>query len=77
MRDWLPRRTAAEMERRQQRLNPRRMALSWMPETTLGRMLADYIGVTWCTQPTARDLTHWHRRPRNGRLRQAIYAARS
>ena len=29
------------------RLNPRRMPLEWMPQTTLGRMLADYIGVSW------------------------------
>ena len=30
-----------------QRLNARRMPFEWMPQTTLGRMLADYIGVTW------------------------------
>ena len=30
-----------------QRLNARRMPLEWMPQTTLGRMLADYIGVSW------------------------------
>ena len=29
-----------------QRLNARRMPLEWMPQTTLGRMLADYIGVS-------------------------------
>ena len=30
-----------------QRLTPRTMPLDWMPDTTLGRMLADYIGVSW------------------------------
>jgi hypothetical protein len=58
-----------------QRLNPRRMALSWMPETTLGRMLADYIGVTWSR---GRPLVVYALASprRNGKLRQAIYAAR-
>ena len=58
-----------------QRLNPRRMALAWMPETTLGRMLADYIGVTWSR---GRPLVVYALAspPRNGKLRQAIYAAR-
>ena len=58
-----------------QRLSPRRMALAWMPQTTLGRMLADYIGVTWSR---GRPLVVYALAspPRNGRLRQAIYAAR-
>jgi hypothetical protein len=58
-----------------QRLNPRRLALAWMPETTLGRMLADYIGVTWSR---GRPLVVYALAspPRNGKLRQAIYAAR-
>jgi hypothetical protein len=58
-----------------QRLNPRRMPLEWMPQTTLGRMLADYIGVTWAR---GRPLVVYvlASPPRNGRLRQAIYAAR-
>ncbi len=57
-----------------QRLNPRRMAFSWMPDTTLGRMLADYIGVTWSR---GRPLVVYALAspPRNGKLRQAIYAA--
>ena len=59
-----------------QRLNPRRMQLAWMPETTLGRMLADYIGVSWVrgrplvVSPLASP-------PRKGELRQAIYAGRA
>jgi hypothetical protein len=58
-----------------QRLNPRRMPLEWMPETTLGRMLADYVSVTWSR---GRPLVVYvlASPPRNGRLRQAIYAVR-
>ncbi|HUQ23596.1 MAG TPA: hypothetical protein VM049_11350 [Gaiellaceae bacterium] len=58
-----------------QRLSPRRMALEWLPETTLGRMLADYIGVTWSrSRPLVVYALASH--PRNGKLRQAIYAGR-
>jgi hypothetical protein len=58
-----------------QRLNPRRMPFSWMPDTTLGRMLADYIGVSWSR---GRPLVVYALAspPRNDKLRQAIYAAR-
>ena len=58
-----------------QRLTPRRMPLTWMPDTTLGRMLADYIGVTWSR---GRPLVVYALAspPRQGKLRQAIYAAR-
>jgi hypothetical protein len=58
-----------------QRLNPRRMQLTWMPQTTLGRMLADYIGVSWVR---GRPLVVYALAspPGNGELRQAIYAAR-
>ena len=58
-----------------QRLSPRRMRLTWMPQTTLGRMLADYIGVSWVR---GRLLVVYALAspPRNGELRQAIYAAR-
>jgi hypothetical protein len=57
-----------------QRLSPRRMRLAWMPETGLGRMLADYIGVSWAR---GRPLVVYvlASPPRRGRLRQAIYAA--
>ena len=59
-----------------QRLNPRRMPVEWMPTTTLGRMLADYIGVSWVR---GRPLVVYALAspPRNGKLRQAIYAART
>jgi hypothetical protein len=58
-----------------QRLNPRRMPVEWMPSTTLGRMLADYIGVSWAR---GRPLVVYvlASPPRNGKLRQAVYAAR-
>ena len=59
-----------------QRLNPRRMPVEWMPQTTLGRMLADYIGVSWVR---GRPLVVYALAspPRNGKLRQAIYAGRA
>ena len=58
-----------------QRLSPRRMPLEWMPRTTLGRMLADYIGVTWVR---GRPLVVYvlASPPSGGKLRQAVYAAR-
>jgi hypothetical protein len=58
-----------------QRLNPRRMPLAWLPATTLGRMLADYIGVSWSR---GRPLVVYALAspPSRGKLRQAIYAAR-
>jgi len=58
-----------------QRLNPRRMPLVWLPQTTLGRMLADYIGVSWSS---GRPLVVYALAspPKQGELRQAIYAAR-
>jgi hypothetical protein len=58
-----------------QRLNPRRMPLAWLPATTLGRMLADYIGVSWSR---GRPLVVYALAspPKQGEFRQAIYAAR-
>ncbi len=58
-----------------QRLNARRMPLEWMPQTTLGRMLADYIGVTWVSGRPLVVLA-LASPPRGGELRQAIYAVR-
>jgi hypothetical protein len=51
------------------------MPLTWMPETTLGRMLADYIGVTW-SRGRPLVLSVLASPPRKGKLRQAIYAGR-
>jgi len=56
-----------------QRLNARRMSLDWMPQTTLGRMLADYIAVTWSRGRPVAVYAHASP-PRKGKLRQAIYA---
>ena len=58
-----------------QRLNARRMPLEWMPQTTLGRMLADYIGVSWVR---GRPLVVLPLRlaAAGRQLRQAIYAVR-
>ncbi len=58
-----------------QRLNARRMPLEWMPQTTLGRMLADYIGVSWVGGRPLVVLA-LASPPRDGRLHQAIYAVR-
>ncbi|MGZ8782623.1 MAG: sialidase family protein [Gaiellaceae bacterium] len=58
-----------------QRLNARRMPVEWMPQTTLGRMLADYIGVSWVRGRPLVVLA-LASPPRNGKLHQAIYAAR-
>ena len=58
-----------------QRLSPRRMPLAWLPDTTLGRMLADYIGVSWSR---GRPLVVYALAspPKQDEFRQAIYAAR-
>ncbi|MEO5575060.1 MAG: sialidase family protein [Gaiellaceae bacterium] len=58
-----------------QRLNARRMPLEWMPRTALGRMLADYIGVSWVRGRPLVVLA-LASPPRGGELRQAIYAVR-
>ena len=58
-----------------QRLNPRRMPLAWLPETTLGRMLADYIGVSW-SRGKPLVVYALASPPKQDESRQAIYAAR-
>ena len=58
-----------------QRLNARRMPLEWMPQTTLGRMLADYIGVSWVRGRPLVVLA-LASPPSAGKLHQAIYAVR-
>ena len=58
-----------------QRLNARRMPLEWMPQTTLGRMLADYIGVSWVRGRPLVVLALASPQS-SGRLQQAIYAVR-
>jgi hypothetical protein len=57
------------------RLSARTMRLEWMPETTSGRMLADYISVHYVT---GRPLVNWvlASEPVDGEFRQAVYATR-
>jgi hypothetical protein len=57
------------------RLSARTMQLEWMPNTTSGRMLGDYISVHYAA---GRPLVVWAlaSEPVGGELRQAIYATR-
>ena len=57
------------------RLSARTMRLEWMPDTTSGRMLADYISVHYAA---GRPLVNWvlASEPVGGELRQAVYATR-
>jgi hypothetical protein len=59
-----------------QRLNTLTMPVSWLPNTTSGRMLADYVSLTY---PGGRPLAVWalaSEPTRSGRLSQAIFATR-
>jgi len=58
-----------------QRLSAQTMQRAWSPDTTLGRMLADYISVTYAA---GRPLAVWAlaSEPAGGELRQAIFATR-
>ena len=51
------------------------MKLEWMPNTTSGRMLADYVSVHYAG---ARPLAIWvlASQPVGASLRQAVYATR-
>jgi len=57
------------------RLSARSMKLSWMPNTTSGRMLGDYISVDYAA---GRPLAVWvlASEPVGASLRQAVYATR-
>ena len=57
------------------RLSARSMPLAWMPDTTSGRMLADYISVHYAR---GRPLVVWvlANEPVGSRFRQAVYATR-
>jgi hypothetical protein len=57
------------------RLSARTMLLEWMPDTTSGRMLGDYISVHYAA---GRPLVTWvlASEPAGGELRQAVYATR-
>jgi hypothetical protein len=60
---------------RARRLSARSMQLAWMPDTTSGRMLADYISVHYAS---GRPLVVWvlASEPVGTSLRQAVYATR-
>lgn len=60
---------------RAQRLSAQSMRLGWMPDTTSGRMLADYISVHYAS---GRPLVVWvlASEPVGASLRQAVYATR-
>jgi hypothetical protein len=57
------------------RLSAETMPAHWLPNTVSGRMLADYISVSWAG---ARPLVVWAlaSTPVGASLRQAIYATR-
>ena len=57
------------------RLSARTMAVTWLPSTASGRMLGDYISLTWSG---SRPLVVWALAspPVGSTLRQAIYATR-
>jgi len=57
------------------RLNTLRMPILWLPDTSGGRMLADYISLSY---PGGRPLAVWAlaSEPRAGRFSQAIFATR-
>ena len=61
---------------RPQRLSAQPMDLSWLPTTTQGSMLADYVSATTTTD--GRVLAVWAlaSEPWGGKRRQAIYATR-
>jgi hypothetical protein len=58
-----------------QRLSAQTMPLAWMPDTTSGRMLGDYISVHYSS---GRPLVVWvlASEPVGSSLRQAVYATR-
>ena len=58
------------------RLNVLTMPLTWLPNTSAGRMLADYVSLTYAG---GRPLAVWalaSEPARSGRLSQAIFATR-
>ena len=57
------------------RISAQRMAVAWLPSTASGRMLGDYISLTWSG---SRPLVAWALAspPVGSALRQAIYATR-
>jgi hypothetical protein len=58
------------------RLNARSMRLPWLPPTQLGRMLADYISVSWVRDAAVAVFTHASPLAADGTYREAIFATR-
>lgn len=58
------------------RLNTRSMRLAWLPPTTLGRMLADYISVSWVPGAAVAVFAHASPLAPDGSFREAIFATR-
>jgi hypothetical protein len=65
-------RTAGSRWSRPRRLNATAMRLGWLPQTSSGRMVGDYAGSVY-TGGRAVSVVSIARRPRGGRLDQAIY----
>lgn len=58
------------------RLNARSMRLAWLPPTQLGRMLADYISVSWVSDAAVAVFAHASPLAADGAYREAIFATR-
>ena len=56
------------------RLSPRGMRRSWLPRTSLGAMLGDYVAVTWTGARPLPVLSLAEPPGPDGRLRQAVFA---
>jgi hypothetical protein len=59
-----------------QRLNARSMRLAWLPPTSLGRMLADYISTSWVRGAALAIFAHASPLAADGSFREAIFATR-
>jgi RTX calcium-binding nonapeptide repeat (4 copies) len=58
------------------RLNARSMRLTWLPPTSLGRMLADYISTSWVRDAAVAVFAHASPLAADGSFREAIFATR-
>jgi hypothetical protein len=58
------------------RLNSRSMRLAWLPPTQLGRMLADYISVSFVPGAAVAVFAHASPLAGDGSYREAIFATR-
>jgi hypothetical protein len=58
------------------RLNARSMRLPWLPPTSLGRMLADYISTSWVRTAAVAVFAHASPLASDGSFREAIFATR-